>query len=109
MKERSAAYKSKLLCHIIFLSFTVDKPVGISDVLLTMRTQRTDDNPTEMGVDGKVNLYTSPLGKVRIDGNLGYSRLLGVPPHLASPTWDAGLEVNLLQTLFLRGGLTFRF
>lgn len=81
-----------------------------TDVLLTFRAQRTDDNPTQVGLDGKMNLYTSPLGMVSIDGNLGYSRLIGVPNYMmASPTWDAGLDINLLNTVFLRGSITLRF
>lgn len=62
----------------------------------------------QVGFDGKMNLYTSPLGMVNIDGNVGYNRLVGVPSHLANPAWEAGLDVNLMNSLFLRGGITFR-
>lgn len=62
-----------------------------------------------MGLDGKMNLYTSPLGRVSIDGNLGYNRLIGVPSYLTNPAWEAGMDVNLDNTVFLRGSITLKF
>lgn len=82
---------------------------ALSGVLLSMLAQKTNDGPINAGIDGKVNLYSDPFSKISVDGNLGYSKMIGVPDHLADPVWKAGVDLNLHDTIFVTGSLTFRF